>query len=118
MSDSDEVAQVAVRYHAYLKSKRWYELRDAALRRAEWRCQLCDSADRLEVHHRSYKRMRQAGEYRDLIVLCSACHAKHHDKRGPKRRTKLETFLFGNPRAFHKRLVSPDEIKSRKSPRG
>ena len=66
-------------YARYLQTHYWQRRRHEALARAGHACQLCNSHHRLEVHHRTYK--RRGWEYpEDLIVLCSHCHAKFHDK--------------------------------------
>lgn len=64
-------------YADYLKSSEWLATRAWALERAERRCQLCGTSDRLEVHHSNY---RNLGRERpsDVIVICRGCHAKHH----------------------------------------
>jgi hypothetical protein len=65
-------------YADYLASPRWTELKRSALEQAERRCQLCDGNKRLQVHHRSYKRIGTNNEWRDLVVLCKRCHVRHH----------------------------------------
>jgi hypothetical protein len=67
-------------YGAYLRSEHWKSVRAAALERAGHRCQLCNSPDRLEVHHRTYER-RGRERPTDVTVLCDECHARHHGKR-------------------------------------
>ena len=68
------------RYHEYLKSDQWKELRLAKLIDSGDRCQLCNSPKQpLNVHHRTYDRVfNELPE--DLIVLCGDCHSKFHDK--------------------------------------
>jgi len=64
-------------YSDYLQSQEWQETRSGALKRANYRCQLCNRSGRLNVHHRTYE--RRGREYAsDLTVLCEECHAKHH----------------------------------------
>jgi hypothetical protein len=64
-------------YQEYLKSEHWQEMRRTVLRDAGGRCQVCNSSERCEVHHRTYERVGE--EYpSDLIVLCRACHEKFH----------------------------------------
>jgi hypothetical protein len=66
-------------YAKYLKSHSWKMKRRTVLGRANHRCQLCDTRFRLEVHHRTYKRLGNERDG-DLIVLCSSCHARRHGK--------------------------------------
>ncbi len=66
-------------YREYLQTDHWQVLRKRMLKRAGYRCQLCNVEGRLHVHHRTYEN-RGNESYSDLIVLCPNCHAKHHDK--------------------------------------
>lgn len=66
-------------YAEYLKTEHWKVYRNEALERAGNRCQLCNSAGLLHVHHNTYERRGQELP-RDLIALCANCHAKFHDK--------------------------------------
>lgn len=66
-------------YKDYLKSAHWQGIREYALLRADYRCQICNSPDSLEVHHRTYERKGRE-DYRDVIALCHKCHAKFHGK--------------------------------------
>lgn len=66
-------------YREYLKTPEWQDMRERRLRAARYRCELCHSQGTLHVHHKTYE--RRGEEYAsDLIVLCSNCHAKFHDK--------------------------------------
>jgi hypothetical protein len=67
-------------YEDYLKSPEWQVKRQQSLRRAGFRCYLCNIANTtLDVYHRTYE--RRGDEYNsDLIVLCRDCHSKHHEK--------------------------------------
>ena len=67
-------------YNEYLKSEHWQEVRAGALERAGNRCQLCNRAARLHVHHRTYER-RGCELPDDVIVLCADCHKLFHDNR-------------------------------------
>lgn len=66
-------------YEAYLQSPEWQQRRKAALERAEYRCQICNSPQRLDAHHRTYERLGNE-EPADLTVLCRACHDTFHDR--------------------------------------
>jgi 5-methylcytosine-specific restriction endonuclease McrA len=66
-------------YRDYLMTEEWLETRNRKLRKARYRCQLCNASGFLNVHHRTYER-RGSEDDADLIVLCHPCHAKFHDK--------------------------------------
>lgn len=66
-----------VDYDDYLKTDHWRKTRMAALYRADHRCQLCHSNERLEVHHNSYSRLWNERPA-DLVVLCRSCHQRFH----------------------------------------
>ncbi len=75
-------------YRDYLYTDHWKQVRRAALARAERRCQLCNSPNRLEVHHRTYAR-RGAEQDNDVIVLCERCHTRFHQtKERPSGRSR------------------------------
>lgn len=65
-------------YDEYLQSPEWKAKRDQAHELAKHRCQLCNSPERLHVHHRTYERIGQE-DPTDLTVLCDRCHANFHD---------------------------------------
>jgi hypothetical protein len=68
-------------YQTYLLSPGWRRRRKQALKRAGFRCQLCNSPDEhLEVHHRTYERVGDE-KAKDLIVLCPKCHRVFHQNR-------------------------------------
>jgi 5-methylcytosine-specific restriction endonuclease McrA len=65
-------------YQEYLKTDHWQEKRKQVLREAGYKCQLCNSKEILDVHHRTYERIGIEW-LSDLIALCRTCHEKHHD---------------------------------------
>lgn len=65
------------KYEDYLESWEWRQSRDAALRRAKWKCERCQSKRSLQVHHKSYERLGEELP-EDLEVLCGPCHEGHH----------------------------------------
>jgi hypothetical protein len=69
------------RYHEYLQSEAWNVIRTTKLQEAGYRCQLCNEAGRLNVHHRTYTRVFHE-ELSDLIALCEPCHQKFHNIDG------------------------------------
>lgn len=66
-------------YRDYLQTAEWQETRKQALKRAHYKCQLCNREGRLNVHHKTYEHRGQELNS-DLIVLCENCHGKFHDK--------------------------------------
>lgn len=67
-------------YKEYLKTSYWKVTRERALRKAHYKCQLCNSNENLNVHHKTYE--HKGSEIRhmdDLIVLCQKCHSKFHE---------------------------------------
>ncbi len=66
-------------YKEYLKTDHWKITRAAALRRAGYKCEICGSNKRLNVHHLTY---RNIGNERpeDLMVLCYYHHKWIHHK--------------------------------------
>jgi len=68
------------KYEQYISSKAWQIKRKEALNKAEDRCQVCNSDDKLEVHHRRYDNFGHEKEG-DLIVLCHECHGLFHEEK-------------------------------------
>jgi hypothetical protein len=66
-------------YQDYLQSLHWQRLAEETKRLAGYRCQVCNSADELCAHHRTYER-RGDELQSDLICLCRDCHEKFHEK--------------------------------------
>lgn len=65
-------------YRDYLKTEHWQEFRRFALKRAGYRCQLCNAKNcRLDVHHRTYERIGDENP-NDVFVLCVPCHERFH----------------------------------------
>ena len=76
----------AMPYDEYLQTPEWSEKREKALRRAEHRCQICNSSGFLHVHHRTYEN-RGDERLEDLAVLCEDCHKLYHYKDSVECRT-------------------------------
>jgi 5-methylcytosine-specific restriction endonuclease McrA len=69
------------KYEDYILSRRWRETALRALRRAGFRCQVCNDGEcQLDVHHRTYQRLGREREM-DLTVLCRDCHELFHQHR-------------------------------------
>lgn len=75
----DLVILKALPYQDYLKTDYWQQVRKEVLRRANYRCQVCNADAPLEVHHRTYE-SRGEETAGDVIALCRDCHTKFHGK--------------------------------------
>lgn len=81
------------RYQSYLKTDYWQQVSLAVKRRADYRCQLCNSQHNLQAHHRSYQhrgRELEGNNLNDLICLCAACHELFH------KRNQISTRIVAN----------------------
>lgn len=75
------INQRNIPYSEYLMTDHWQEVREAALERAEYKCQLCGIRNvQFNVHHNNYRCLWNERES-DVIVLCRKCHARHHNKK-------------------------------------
>lgn len=70
-------------YKEYLLTEHWQEFRKHALKRAKYRCQLCNKSGKLDIHHRTYENLG-CEHVSDVIALCRECHEKHHDIQKPE----------------------------------
>lgn len=73
----------ALPYEDYLQTGHWKRVRKQKLQEAGWRCQVCNSNERLNVHHRRYIN-RGFEKMEDLLVMCGGekgCHTLFHSHR-------------------------------------
>ncbi len=72
----------SMNYKEFLGTRYWKMVTNWKKKEVGYKCQLCNSPDNLNVHHRSYKmRGRELVNNRqDLTVLCRKCHSKFHNK--------------------------------------
>lgn len=61
-------------YDDYLRSSEWKELRKSAIKKSGGKCELCESSENLQAHHRNYRHIDEP----DLVCLCADCHEKLH----------------------------------------
>lgn len=67
------------KYNDYLKTDYWKAVSDAVKKRADYRCQVCNSQHDLQAHHRTYDHRGRELEYlNDLTCLCRRCHGIFH----------------------------------------
>lgn len=65
-------------YREYIQSAEWFSKRNAAILRADGKCQIsgCDR-DAEQVHHRHYLNLGNERD-EDLMAVCRDCHEKIH----------------------------------------
>ncbi len=70
-------------YQTYIESPEWRERAKDATARAAYKCQVCSSMHKLNVHHNTYDRLGKELPT-DLCVLCTRCHELFHQIRNGK----------------------------------
>jgi 5-methylcytosine-specific restriction endonuclease McrA len=75
---SDLVPVLRAEYEEYLRSEAWGRKRDAALARANGKCELC-GVHAEAVHHLSYERIGSE-QPQDLLAVCNGCHDDLHNR--------------------------------------
>ena len=61
-----------------LDPKGYRTLRRQILQRDGWRCQICGTMQRLEVHHLEFRSHSGSDSEQNLITLCAECHEQTH----------------------------------------
>lgn len=66
-------------YTDFLCTPYWKAISERVKQKAGYRCQLCNSNNDLNVHHRTYENHGdEISHMDDLICICNECHEKHH----------------------------------------
>lgn len=66
-------------YSDFLRSAYWFGISHTLKARVGMRCQVCNSARSISVHHRTYDTHGKEHLYMmDLVVLCKLCHGLFH----------------------------------------
>jgi hypothetical protein len=72
-------------YKDFLKTPYWKAISQKMIYESKFKCQLCNSNGILNTHHRTYENHGdELNHTNDLIVLCTNCHNKFHNKVGEK----------------------------------
>lgn len=67
-------------YSEFLKTPYWKAVAMQKKYRSGFKCQVCNSTELLNVHHRSYEHHGMEINFlEDLIVLCKNCHSTFHE---------------------------------------
>ncbi len=75
------------KYKIYLQSVEWRDKAKAIMKRDNNKCMLCNSENKLHVHHKTYDRLYDE-EPEDLITLCGLCHRRRHNINESKTNTR------------------------------
>lgn len=71
---------IKMSYYDYLKSHYWTETKIRYRKsKLDQDCFCCGTNEKLEYHHRTYKRLGHENLH-DLIPVCRSCHQKIHDR--------------------------------------
>ncbi len=65
------------RYHQYLASERWADIRVRVLIRARGICEGCARSPAHDVHHLAYAHIYEEFLF-ELVALCRPCHERWH----------------------------------------
>jgi 5-methylcytosine-specific restriction endonuclease McrA len=71
-------------YQLYLKTSHWKKIRCKAIKRADYKCQICSNRhEELHVHHNTYYDSKGNSilfweKPSDLICVCEKCHSVIH----------------------------------------
>ena len=69
-------------YQAYLRTPKWFAIRQRCFERDNYKCRHCHTAITLATghcHHTTYRRLGDE-QLSDLLTLCRTCHDRHHAK--------------------------------------
>lgn len=77
VTQQEQQAQNTTHYNQYIRSERWKELRELALQRAQFKCELCGNPYSA-VHHIKYPANYDTDTLENVLVVCETCHEKLH----------------------------------------
>jgi RNA-directed DNA polymerase len=87
----------------------WPEIRSEVIRRDEYRCVLCASGQRIEVHHIEPYKAGMKHDLAKLVTLCATCHRKIRNPQSEASRQLAR---------YHLETGEPDEAKVSRPVRG
>jgi hypothetical protein len=90
-----------ITYAEYLRTEHWQDVRRRfwASKLHDGKCYACGTTGKLNVHHKSYKRIGRE-KLNDLCLLCDNCHSETHRID----RTRKHGILWGAARRLRKNL--------------
>jgi 5-methylcytosine-specific restriction endonuclease McrA len=64
-------------YLDYIRSPWWVARKAAIIRHRGYQCERCSSTRHLELHHKTYERLKRERP-EDVELLCRICHLREH----------------------------------------
>lgn len=97
------------RYSDYLQTDYWKAVSDAVKKKADYRCQVCNSPHDLQAHHRSYAhRGHELDHLDDVTCLCRRCHGIFHGTFQAPQQAPARVQVEAPPEMV---LITPDNCK-------
>lgn len=83
MCDEEKLSEAIceMEYGEFLRTPYWKIISYEVKKKNKFRCVMCDSGERLQVHHKNYSLHGYEHTYegmRSLTCVCDNCHSKHH----------------------------------------
>ncbi|MBF0345718.1 MAG: HNH endonuclease [Nitrospirae bacterium] len=69
------------KYGIHINSKEWYDLRKKALKRANYKCEMCGANKPLNAHHVRYPIIYKMDHIDNIVIVCRRCHKLSHGIR-------------------------------------
>ena len=80
LSDKETVKTRKQKYKNYIRSEHWKRRKRKYYKKNPGRrCWICGSTRDVELHHKTYKRLKKEQDS-DLVPLCRKCHKAVHDR--------------------------------------
>jgi len=96
-------------YSGYLQSEHWKELRKRIFSERGSKCEVCNSEDSLNIHHRTYANFGNELES-DLIITCGKCHKRIHSSERMGGKGGLEGALNRLKRRVAKKIKKQKKL--------
>ncbi|WP_354005557.1 HNH endonuclease [Paenibacillus polymyxa] len=111
----NDTGEIFTTYKDYLGGRHWQNVRKRfAESKFKNECNVCKSKNKLNLHHKSYKRVGKE-RLNDLVYLCESCHNKAHELLKGEHSQKIN--LWNINRRMRKRKDNPRSKYSINNPR-
>lgn len=100
------------RYNEFLKSDFWIRISNKK-KELIGKCEYCGHTDKLECHHKFYRKDWYDTQLDDLQVLCCRCHPCFHSEDFLVRREKYLDYLKNIDIKINKKLIKKENAKKK-----